>query len=260
MSLKRFFHRDRWDDERARELEAYLSMETDDNIARGMSPAEARGAARRKLGNATLVREEIYQMNTVTLLDSAWRDLKYGARLLRLNPAFAIVAILSLALGVGANTAIFQLLDAVRIRTLPVKNADELVEIRIADPVGGRTGEFNGRRPSLTNPLWEQIRDRQQVFTEVFAWSAPAFDLTTGGEARPAQGLWVSGDFFRGLGVPALIGRTLTAEDDRRGCAAPPAVLGYGFWQREYGGNSSAIGRSITLDGHAYDIVGVTPA
>src|SRR5438132_1431490 len=260
MSLKRFFQRDRWDDERARELETYLSIETDENIASGMTPADARAAARRKLGNATLVREEIYQMNTVKLVDSAWRDLKYGARLLRLNPAFAVVAVLSLALGVGANTAIFQLLDAVRIRTLPVKNADELVEVRIADPVGGRTGNFTGRRPSLTNPLWEQMRDRQQVFTEVFAWSAPTFDLTTGGEARPAQGLWVSGDFFKGLGVPALVGRSLTADDDRRGCASPPAVLSYGFWQREYAGSPAAIGRPIMLDGHAFDIVGVTPA
>src|SRR5262249_649268 len=260
VSLKRFFFRGRWDDERARELEAYLAIETDENIARGMSPADARDAARRKLGNATLVREEIYQMNTVTLVDSAWRDLKYGARLLRLNPAFAIVAILSLALGVGANTAIFHLLDAVRIRTLPVKNADEIVEVRIADPVGGRTGQFTGRRPSLTNPLWDQLRDRQQVFTDVFAWNAPTFDLTTGGEARSAPRLWVSGDFFKGLAGPALIGRTLTAADDRRGCAAPPAVLGYGFWQREYGGSPSVIGKTIVLDGHPYDIVGVTPA
>src|SRR5712691_10369600 len=168
-------------------------------------------------------------MNTIGFLESAWRDLRYGARLLRLNPAFAIVAILSLALGVAANTAIFQLLDAVRIRTLPVTNADELVEIRIAEPVGGRTGQFSGRTPSLTNPLWEQIRDRQQVFSDVFAWSGVGFDLTTSGEARSAQGLWVSGDFFRGLGVSALLGLTIAAADDRRGCQAPPAVLGYGF-------------------------------
>src|SRR5947209_2260274 len=256
MRLSRFFRRDRWDDERASGLEAYVAMETDGNIARGMRPDEARAAARRKLGNATIIREEIYQMNTIGLLDNAWRDLKYGARLLRLNPAFAVVAILSLALGVGANTAIFQLLDAVHIRTLPVKGANELVEIRVTDPVGGRTGQFSGRSPSLTNPLWEQVRDRQQVFTEAFAWSAPLFDLTTGGEARAAQGLWVSGDFFKGLGVPALIGRTLVASDDQRGCAAPPAVLSYGFWQREYAGSPSAIGRSIMLDGHAFDIVG----
>src|SRR5262249_13314214 len=206
MSVKRFFNRSRWDDERARELEAYLSIETDENIARGMSPADARDAARRKLGNATLVREEIYQMNTVTLVDNAWRDFAYGARLLRLNPAFAIVAILSLALGVGANTAIFQLLDAVRIRTLPVKSPAELVEIRIADPVGGRTGQFSGRRPSLTHPLWEQVRDRQQVFSDVFAWNGMGFDLTTSGEARTAQGMWVSGEFFKGVGLTGAVG------------------------------------------------------
>ena len=260
MSLKRFFARSRWDDERARELDAYLEIETDENIARGMPPAAARDAARRKLGNATLVREEIYQMNTVTIVDAAWRDLKYGARLLRLNPGFAIVAILSLALGIGANTAIFQLLDAVRIRTLPVANPAELVEIRIVTPAGGRTGQFSGRSPSLTNPQWEQIRSRQQVFSELFAWSGVGFDLTTSGEARTAQGLWVTGDFFRGLGVPALIGRTITAADDRRGCQAPPAVLGFGFWQREYGGDPSVVGRSIALDGHGFDVVGVAPA
>jgi len=260
VSLRRFFHRGAWDVERARELESYLQIETDENMARGMERAAARAAAQRKLGNATLVREEIYQMKTMTLIDNAWRDLRYGARLLRLNPGFAVVAILSLALGVGANTAIFQLLDAVRIRTLPVKDPAELVQVRIADPVGGRTGEFSGRTPSLTNPLWEQLRDHQQVFSEVFAWSSPGFDLTTGGEARTAQGMWVSGDFFKGVGVQALLGRTLTSDDDRRGCTAPAAVLGYGFWQREYGGSPSAIGRSITLDGHPYDIVGVAPA
>ena len=173
-------------------------------------------------------------MNTIGFLDAAWRDLRYGARLLRLNPGFALVAILSLALGVGANTAIFQLLDAVRLRTLPVHDPQQLMEIRIADTTGGRTGQFSGRRPNLTNPLWERIRDRQQAFSSALAWSGAAFNLTAGGEARYAQGLWVSGDFFSTLGIPPLPGRVLTAADDRRGCAAPPAVISYGFWQREY--------------------------
>src|SRR5947199_6483101 len=132
MSLTRFLRRKHWDDERAREIEAHLAIETDENIARGMDPDEARHAARRKLGNATLVREEIFHMNTL-IVDAFWRDLKYGARLLWLNPGFAIVATLSLALGIGANTAIFQLLDAVQFRTLPVKSPQELVEVRLPE-------------------------------------------------------------------------------------------------------------------------------
>src|SRR5256712_7213478 len=142
MGVRRFSLRNRWDDERARELEAHLAIEPDDNIARGMTPEDARLAAQRKLGNRTLVREEIYHMNTISFLDSAWRDLRYGARLLRLNPSFAIVAILSLALGVGANTAIFQLLDSVRLRTLPVMNPQKLVEVRIGETTGDRTGSY----------------------------------------------------------------------------------------------------------------------
>ncbi|HWF85774.1 MAG TPA: ABC transporter permease, partial [Vicinamibacterales bacterium] len=247
--------------ERRREIDAHLAIEIDDNIARGLSPGEARRAASRKLGNPTLVREQIYHMNTIAFLDAAWRDLRYGARLLRLNPGFASVAILSLALGVGANTAIFQLLDAVRIRTLPVTSPQDLVEVRIANTAGGgRTGDFSGRRPSLTNPLWEQLRDHQQAFSNVFAWSGTQFNLTSGGEARYANGLWVSGGFFDTLRVSAAAGRVLTPDDDRRGCSAPAAVISYGFWQREFAGNPAAIGRSLTLDGHAYDIVGVTPA
>jgi putative ABC transport system permease protein len=259
MSIRRFFRRSRWDDERARELEAHLAIETDDNVARGMTPDEARDAARRKLGNTTLVREEIYRMNTVTALETVVQDVRHGLRLLRLNPAFALVATLSLALGVGANTAIFQLLDAVRLRTLPVHDPQQLAEARIAVAKGGRSGHFTSRRPMLTYPIWEGIRDRQQAFSSVFVWAANEFNLTTGGEGRYAQGLWVSGDFFQTLGVPALAGRVLTREDDRPGCAAPPAVISYGFWQREYGGEPSILGREILLDGHAYAVAGVMP-
>jgi predicted permease len=259
MSIGRFWRRARWDDERTKELEAYLAIETDANVARGMSEHDARLAAKKKLGNTTLVREEIYQMNTMTFLDSAWRDVAYGARLLRRNPGFAIVAILSLALGVGANTAIFQLLDAVRLRTLPVRNPSELVEIRIADAKGGRTGQFTGRRPQMTNPLLEQVRDHQQAFSGLAAWGTVGFNMATEGEARNASGIWVNGDFFSTLGINPLVGRLIARDDDRRGCAAPVVVLSYGFWQREYGGEPSAVGRSLTLDRHPYEIIGVTP-
>src|SRR3954470_17120405 len=235
MSMRRFFHRRRWDDERDRELEAHLAIDTEENIARGMPADAARAAARRKLGNTTLVREEIYEMNTMTLLDGVWRDLRHGARLLRLNPAFSAVAILSLALGVGANTAVFQLLDAVRIRTLPVEDPSGLTEVRVDDVKGGRTGRFTGRRPMLTHPLLELIVERQEGFSGLAAWGNSSFNMAPSGEARYATGMWVNGDFFRTLGVRPLLGRLLTPDDDRRACAAPPVVVSYGFWQRELG-------------------------
>src|SRR5262245_61377394 len=193
-------------------------------------------------------------------IDGIWQDFRYGARLLHRNPGFASVAILSLALGAGANTAIFQLLDALRIRTLPVANPEQLVEIRIPDgDYDNPSSGFQGRRPFLTNSLWERLRDRQEVFSGVFAWSSPEFDLSSGGESRPANGLWVSGNFFDTLGVKPVLGRVIAADDDRRGCASPPAVISYGFWQREYAGSPAVIGRSLTLDGAPYTVVGVTP-
>jgi putative ABC transport system permease protein len=260
VSLTRFLRRSYWDDERTRELEAHLAIETDMNIARGMAPADARRAAERKLGNRTLVREDIYEMNTVNLVEAAWRDVRYGARMLRRNPSFAIVAILSLALGIGANTAIFQLLDAVRLRTLPVQAPQQLVDIRVDDNGHGRTGQFSGRVPELSHPLFEQIRARQESFSGLAAWGTMNFNLTSTGEARYARGIWVNGDFFSTLGVTPLLGRMLAPEDDVRGCASPRTVVSYGFWQRELGGDASAIGRPLLMEGHNYEIVGVAPA
>jgi hypothetical protein len=245
MSLRRFFSRGWWDGERARELESYVAIETDDNLARGMAPADARAAALRKLGNRTLVREDIYRINTAGLIDSVWRDLNFGIRLLRLNPGFALVAVLSLALGIGANTAMFQPLNALRLRTLPVPHPEQLAEVRIANlgADDNRSGGFDGNHAMLTNPLWEELRDRQDGFSDLFAWGTNGFELSAGGESRAAQGLWVSGGFFDTLQIHPAAGRLIGRADDRRGCDAPPAVISYGFWQREYGGSPSAVGR-----------------
>jgi putative ABC transport system permease protein len=193
------------------------------------------------------------------LEDEMFQDLRFGARMLHKNKGFAAIAVLSLALGVGANTAIFQLLDAVRLRTLPVKAPHELVEARIADRTGVR-GNFSGPDSTVTNPIWEQIRGRQQAFSGVFAWGADSFNLTQGGEARLARALWVSGDFFNVLGVGAALGRVFTSADDQRGCGAPGVVISHRFWEREYGGDPNVIGRKLTLDDRPLEIIGVTPA
>ena len=199
-------------------------------------------------------------MNTMGFLDSAWQDLRFGARLLRRNPTFALVAIFTLALGTGANTAIFQLVDAVRLRTLPVRNPGELVEIQVESGTRGRTGSFTGRRPMLTNPLWERIRDRQQLFSAVLAWSNISVDLADGGVSRLSESLLVSGTFFGTLGVQPAIGRLLNPSDDTQGCAGRGAVVSHSFWKREYDGDPSVTSRTILLNGERFDIVGVSEA
>jgi putative ABC transport system permease protein len=259
MAWTRFLRRRHWDAERARELRGYIEIETDENIARGMPPEEARSAAHRKLGNEVLVREEIYNMNSIGFLETFWQDLRYGARALRLNLGFAAIAIASLTIGIGANTTIFQLLDAIRLRSLPVKNPQELANVHIANRQWGH-GNFSSSYPQLTNPLWEQLRDHQQAFNGIAAWSDMGFNLARGGEAREANGLFVSGDFFNVLGVAPVLGRVFTSGDDQRGCAAAGAVISYPFWQREFGGDPSAVGRSLTLEGHTFPVIGVTPA
>ncbi len=176
-----------------------------------------------------------------------WQDSRHAIRALRNDPGFAAVTALSLALGIGANTAIFSLIDAVMLKTLPVSHPEELLQVSAG---GGGGGYFS-------NLVWEQIRDRQDAFSGIFAYCRWAFDLASGGEARQVDGAYVSGHFFDTLGVPAVLGRTFTSEDDRRGCAGN-AVLTHGFWQREYGGRTDILGRSISIDRHPFEIVGVS--
>jgi putative ABC transport system permease protein len=173
-----------------------------------------------------------------------WQDVRYALRALAASPGFAAVAILSLALGIGANTAIFSLIDSVILKTLPVPHPEQLVQVTM------------GKNTSFTNPIWEQLRDRQDVFSGVFAYGGGRFNLAAGGEARYATGNFASGQFFDALGLHAAIGRTFTPDDDKRGCGGT-AVISYGFWQREYGGRADAVGKSISLDNHPFEIVGV---
>ena len=177
------------------------------------------------------------------------------------NPAFTAVAVLSLALGIGANTAIFQLLNAVRLKTLPVRNAQELAQVglRASDLQLTRGSKGLLRYAPMTNPLWEQIRDRQLGFAGMAAWGMAGFNLAQGGEVRPARGLWVSGDFFNVLGVQPELGRVFNQSDDQRGCTAPGVVISHGFWQSEFGGSSDVVGRKVTLSDRQLQVIGVTP-
>jgi putative ABC transport system permease protein len=199
-------------------------------------------------------------MSTVGLLESAWLDFRYGARLLRLNRSFFIVASLSLALGIGANTAIFQLLDAVRLRMLPIPHPEQLAELQIAKNEHCCSGNFSDRRAHFTYAQWEEIRDHQQAFSGIFAWGDTRFNLSESGEVHFAEGLWVSGDFFKTLAVRPLLGRLISSEDDRHGCGSPGAVISYAFWQRQFGGNPEVVGKQVSLDDHRLSVVGVTPA
>lgn len=189
-------------------------------------------------------------------LDSLRRDLTFAFRLMRQTPLVSCVAMLSLALGIGANVAIFSLVNALMLKTLPVHDPERLVIVNQPPSEQGRQ-----MGTSFTNPQWEYIRDHQDFLGGVAAQGGARFNLNAAGEARPVSGMFVSGRFFDLLGVTPVVGRTFTADDDRRGGGptGPAAIISYGFWQREYGGNYDAVGRAIYLDGHAFTIVGVTP-
>jgi predicted permease len=183
-------------------------------------------------------------------------DLRFGFRQLRLNPVFTLVAVLSLGLGIGANTAIFQLIDAIRLRALPVANPQELGYLDYA-PHSKRSGWWSTRSATFTSVNWDSVRKHQEAFSDVFAWSAKQFNLSTEGKARYAEGLFVSGDFFRALGARAAVGRVFTAEDDRPGCGSPAAVIGYSFWESEFARDPAVTSRSVRLDGKLFPIIGV---
>ena len=259
MNWTHYFRRAQKERELSAEIESYIAIATSENIAAGMTAAEAADAARRKFGNATRVKETVHDMNPINWLDDLWGDLRYGARGLMLNPGFFVVAAVSLALGIGANTAIFQLLNAVRIRALPVAHPEQLAQLRIADNEHCCNGNFSARNSNFTNAQWEEVRRRQEAFSDVFAFGDTTFNLAERGEARYVEGLWVSGSFFKALGVNPALGRLIGGEDDRPGCGSPVAVISHSFWQREYGGGRDAVGKTIRLGGRPAGIIGVTP-
>src|SRR5208282_2717048 len=232
MSWTRFFRRRYWDQERARELDAYLEAETDENIARAMSPEEARYAAHCKLGNTTLIREEIYRMNSFGWLDALWQDLRFGLRMLAKNPGFTAVAALTLALGIGGTVVVFSLLDAVLLRPLPYPQPDRLFRVFPSDMEASSYPDFRD---------WQR---QSRTFESMAAYEELPFNLTGTAEPERLDGSAITPGFFATLGIRPVLGREFTGDDDEH-----VAMLSHQLWQRRFGSVGGITGKSIHLEG-----------
>jgi predicted permease len=247
-----FRWRQRKDEELNAEIQNHLDEAIRDRIERGETPDEARANALREFGNIGLVKEVTREMWGWATLERLGQDLRFGLRMLRKNPGFSLIAILTLALGIGANTAIFSVVNTLLLRSLPVNKTDELALLA--------TVNHNGPAYNFSYPLYKLLRDESHSFAGLFA----ATDVSKrrmqagGTEAEFIRAQEVSGNFFAGLRVSALLGRTLTPEDDRVGQPVV-VVISHSFWQRRFGADPAVIGWTLTYDDLPATIVGVTP-
>jgi predicted permease len=264
-------HRKRMLDELDQDIREHIERETQDNIERGMTPEEARYAAVRKFGNVMRVKEETRKVWSFVWLEQLWQDIQFGSRMLRKSPGFAAVAILTLALGIGANTAIFSLIDAVMLRALPVENPSELVVLKWSArnspnihgymtsgdcPLNVMPGAANPYGCSFSEPMFREIA-QANVFAATAAFAnSGRLNLTGNGPATVINGQLVSGDFFRTMGLKAAAGRLFEAADDNP-AAAPVAVLNYGYWQSAFGGSREVVGRTIELNNVPFTVIGI---
>jgi putative ABC transport system permease protein len=241
------------DEDLDKELRFHIDARIDDLVGEGLTPEEARRQTRLELGGVMQVKEAVRDQHVSSLVDGLLQDLRLAFRTLRATPIVTTVAVLSLALGIGANTAMFSLVNSLLLRTLPVREPGRLVLVKSREPEGF---------PEWSYPIWNEVHQRPQLFDAVAAWSPIArANFTIGGETRKADGFLASGSFFDTLGVTALVGRTFSEADDQPGGGpdGPVAVISYGFWQRQFGGAPTAIGRSVTLENVPFTVVGVTP-
>ena len=200
--------------------------------------------------------DDTFRQGVRFTLQSIWQDVRHAARSLQRAPAFVAIVVLTLALGIGATTAIFSLIDRLILRTLPVRDPERLVMVATTgQPIGFGFAE------SWSNPVWEQLRGHLDEFAGGFAYAETDFNLAAGGEAQVVNGFLASGGFFETLGVTASLGRTFTASDDVRGGGAdgPVVVISHDFWQRHFGGAADVVGKSLTIDRVPFKVVGVTP-
>ena len=273
--LRGLFLKRKLEDELAAEIQSHLEMQIDDHLRQGMSPDEARYLALRKFGGVDQIKESYRERRTLSWVETFFLDLRYGLRLLRRSPGVTAVAVLSLALGVGANTALFSVVDAVLLKTLPVAEPEQLVlfewQAGRAFRVSGMSGMSNVEVPAGRRGLslfrydvFEQMRQSQAAATEsplsdLFAFG-PLREVTAkmGDEAEIISGQAVSGNYYTALRTQPSFGRAITVDDDRQG-AAPVVVLSYQFWQDRFGANPTVIGRQLKLNQQFFTIIGVTP-
>jgi len=254
--LKYWVRRDRLDAELAEEIEFHRALRQARLEESGLPPHEAAQASRRALGSLTAAREEVREVWIWRWADELLRDLRHGARLLRRSPGFTLVAVLSLGLGIGANTAIFSLVDAVILKMLPVEAPERLV---VLDRMNMR-----GERYNFSYPLFDALRMPDRTFSGMFAAIDGTYHLEMSGpgstvEAEPVLVQAVSGEYFQVLGVRAAAGRLLTVEDDRSVSTEPVAVVSYAVWQQRFLGDRAVIGRRIVVKRQTITVIGVAP-
>jgi hypothetical protein len=254
MNWRRFFGRDEADAEQHQELDYYVEITTQEYIARGMEPAEAQAAARRKLGNTTQIREEVYRMNTLIFMEGLLRDVRHAMRMIRTKPAFSAAALLSLALGIGANTAIFSVLNAVLIRSLPYPGSDALVGVFNRLVIQGQVFEDS----ELSAGMYAACNQNCKAFETFGVWTPGAATVTGMGDPEQLVTVTATQGVLPTLGVPAYIGRWFSTENDTPG-SPQTVILSYGYWQRKFGGDRGVLGRTILIDFVPRQVIGVMP-
>jgi predicted permease len=269
--LDRLFRKRKFEAQIDSELRFHIEQKTAELVAQGVEPTEARRRAMAKLGGIEAVKQEWRESRSFCWLERLLMDIRYAARMLRKSPGFTTVAILTLALGIGLNTALFSVADGFLFKTLPVRDPQQLVVLDwFGDKLPAKlalTGESNPVDPrtgqQLTNVFsyatFQGLRLRARAFRSVFAL-APIGPVTVGwhGRGHVGVGIMVSGNCYSGLGLRPFLGRLLLPRDDRAG-AEPVAVISYQFWRKVFGGDPSVVGRAVSLDGVFFTVVGVTP-
>jgi len=247
--LANFLTRRRDDERLKEEIAGHIALQTDENLRAGLSPAEARRQAMLKFGAVETMKEDYRAERGMLFLETLLQDIRYGLRMLRKSPGFTTVAVLTLALGIGATIAIFSVMYVLALRPLPVQRPKQLVEVVRGDGVNLHT-----------YAEWRIFRSGQDIFSSVLSYNYfdTNFNVTNAKRQQEVSGLYVSGDYFQTLGVPAVIGRVLEPSDDQPG-APPVCVLGYGLWRQLYRQSQDVLGRTILVDGNEFQIVGVAP-